>query len=243
MAISRFGKNKAQVRPKFGYADSEQQRAKNQSQYAKYINQAREAASQGDTVEAERFFQSAEHYARLMNRDNDFARRNNQNQGHNNQDRTDGSPGKSGTGGAAASQESDENNEACAERRVLNSSKGTSWTPGTYPVSESQLGEVKRETGEKATRYTSKETPNVGKGDSERASGGLKVPDQEERQGGESSVVSEKLSGESGSPVGEEEERKAITAPKRRGRRPSAVKKGGEKNQGGLSPSDLSDTL
>lgn len=76
MVVSKFGKNKVPMRPKFGYADAEQQRAKNQSQYAKYMNQAREAAAQGDAAEAERFYQNAEHYARLMNRDHDAMRRN-----------------------------------------------------------------------------------------------------------------------------------------------------------------------
>lgn len=70
MVVQKFNNtsnNKLAGRPKYGAGDSEQQKTKYQSAYAKYMNQGREAAAQGDSVEAERFFQHAEHYIRMIN--------------------------------------------------------------------------------------------------------------------------------------------------------------------------------
>ncbi|GHS91535.1 hypothetical protein AGMMS49949_02090 [Alphaproteobacteria bacterium] len=46
---------------------TEQQRQRCQSLQAKFITLGKEAASQGERVEAERFFQYAEHYTRVLN--------------------------------------------------------------------------------------------------------------------------------------------------------------------------------
>lgn len=56
-----------QLRSKFTRPDSEQQKQKNQALYTKYTALGKEALAQGDRIEAERNFQYAEHYIRLIN--------------------------------------------------------------------------------------------------------------------------------------------------------------------------------
>ncbi|MDR2464129.1 MAG: DUF4167 domain-containing protein [Holosporales bacterium] len=52
---------------KFQKQNLDQQKQRNQSLYAKHLALGKDAASQGDNVEAERNFQQAEHYIRLLN--------------------------------------------------------------------------------------------------------------------------------------------------------------------------------
>lgn len=70
MDMTKYNKNKPALRAKNG-GEGEAAKSRYQSMYAKCTNQGREAAVQGDNVEAERFFQQAEHYLRLMNQENE----------------------------------------------------------------------------------------------------------------------------------------------------------------------------
>lgn len=57
---------------RYGRSDADQ-KARSQSQYARYMAQGRDAAAHGDKVEAERNFQYAEHYLRMLNNGRDSA--------------------------------------------------------------------------------------------------------------------------------------------------------------------------
>jgi hypothetical protein len=64
-----FNRNKSK---KFSQQETELQKQKNMSLYAKFVTLGRENAAQGDLVEAERNFQYAEHYIRVSNWLQDF---------------------------------------------------------------------------------------------------------------------------------------------------------------------------
>ncbi|MDR1907417.1 MAG: DUF4167 domain-containing protein [Holosporales bacterium] len=59
--------NKNKPTQKFSSQNATQQKQRNQSLYSKYITQGKDALSQGDYIEAERHFQSAEHCIRQVN--------------------------------------------------------------------------------------------------------------------------------------------------------------------------------
>lgn len=68
MEMVKYNKSKPAMRAKNNNNNGdESSKARHQSMHAKFMNQGREAALHGDTVEAERFFQQAEHYLRIMN--------------------------------------------------------------------------------------------------------------------------------------------------------------------------------
>lgn len=64
----KMNKNKnrnSQQRARYNHSDADQ-RSKNQAQYSRYLALGKEALAQGDKIEAERNFQYAEHYVRLL---------------------------------------------------------------------------------------------------------------------------------------------------------------------------------